>query len=48
MIYLTYDISVMLFFSAHPFYLCMAMIVWFVTREQMLKQVELRMSSRRS
>jgi len=35
-------------FSAHPFCLCMAMIVWFVTREQMLIQVVLRMSRWRS
>jgi len=48
MISLTYDISVMLFVSAHPFCLCMTMVVWFVTREHMLKQVELRMSRRRS
>jgi len=38
-------------FTAHPFLfvcLCMAMIVWFVIREQMLTQVELMISSRRS
>jgi len=33
MIYLVFYIPVILFFSAHPFCLCMAMIVWFVTRE---------------
>jgi len=48
MIYFAYCIYVILFFSAHPFCLCMAMIVCFVTREQMLIQVVLRMSRRRS
>jgi len=33
----------LLFLGAHPFCLCMPMIVWFVTREQMLIQVMLRM-----
>jgi len=33
MIYFAYCISIILFFFAHPFCLCMAMIVWFVTRE---------------
>jgi len=48
MIYLVFYIPVILFFSAHPFCLCMAMIVLFVAREQMLIQVVLRMSRRRS
>jgi len=48
-----YDLSCVFYiyyfiFSAHPFCLCMAMIVWFITREQMLIQVVLRMSRRRS
>jgi len=48
MVYLAYCITVILFFSAHPFCLCMAMILWFITREQMLIQVVRRMSRRRS
>jgi len=35
-------------FSAHPFCLCMAMIVWFVRREHMWIQVMLRMLRQRS
>jgi len=38
-------------FTAHPFLfmcLCMAMIMWFVTQEQMLAQVMLRMSRQQS
>jgi len=42
MTYLAYFIYVTFIFSAHPFCLCMAMIMWFVTREQMLIQVMLR------
>jgi len=48
MTYLANYISVIFILSAHPFCLCMAMIVWFVTREQMLIQVMLRMLRRRS
>jgi len=29
-------LDLIVFLSAHPFFLCMAMIVWFVTREHML------------
>jgi len=36
------------FLSALPFCLCLAMIMWFVTREQMMIQVMLRMLRRRS
>jgi len=48
MTYLAYAICDVLFFSTHPFCLCMAMIVWFVTREQMLIQVMLKTSRRLS
>jgi len=37
-----------LILSAHPFCLYLAMIVWFITQEQMIIQVMLRMLRRRS
>jgi len=48
MSYLAYYIYVIFILSAHPFCVCMAMIVWFVTREQILIQVILRTLRRRS
>jgi len=48
MTYLAYYIYVIFILSAHHFCLCMTMVVWFVTREQMFIQVMLRILRRRS
>jgi len=42
------DFMLILFLSAHPFCLYLAMIVWFATRKQIMIQVMLRMLRRRS